>query len=106
MTLRIHFERTGGFAGPAARRTATVDADALPATEAEELRKLVQQADVAALATPSATGGTTRPDAFRYRLVIDTDGQQHAVSFSDTDMPAAIRPLVSWLTKRASPGSR
>jgi hypothetical protein len=105
MTLRIHFQRTGGFAGAAARRSCTVDAGSLPAPEAGELRDLVQAADVAALAShESARSASARPDAFRYRLVVDSGGEQHTLEFGDSDLPASLRPLVSWLTKRAAPG--
>lgn len=105
MSVRIHFERSGGFAGPAMRRTCTVDSDALPAEEAEEVRSLVQAADIATLASHPARSDSIRPDAFRYRLTIEIGGRQHTVEVTDTDMPASLRPLVKWLAKRASAGS-
>jgi hypothetical protein len=107
MNLRISFERTGGIGGPAARRAYAVDADTLPADEAKELRDLVQAADFSALgARPTGEGASpARPDAYHYRLAVEGGGQRHTITVSDTDMPTALRPLVKWLTKRASPGS-
>jgi hypothetical protein len=103
MPLRIHFERTGGFAGPAMRRSCMVDADALPAPEAEELRSLVQSTNLASPPPPSAS---VRPDAFHYRLSIETDDHHHTLEFGDHDMPASLRPLVHWLSQRAAPGHK
>jgi hypothetical protein len=107
MPLRIHFERTGGFAGPAMRRACTVDADRLPAAEADELQDLVQGANLTGLAAGSAgRAASARPDEFRYRLRIDAGDRQHTVEFGDRDMPAPLRPLVRWLSKRAAPGNQ
>jgi hypothetical protein len=103
MSLHIQFERTGGLAGPAQRRTLALDADALPAPEAEELRGLVRAAG-AALAGQSSGGGPDRPDAFRYRLTIDDGGRRHTIEVGEREVPPALRPLLNWLAKRASPG--
>ena len=102
MSIRIHFERTGGLAGPAMRRTCTLDIDNLPADEANEFRKLLEGADVASVPANTSRSVAVRPDAFRYRLAIEVDGRQNIVEVSDADMPASLRPLVKWLAKRAS----
>jgi hypothetical protein len=104
MSLHIQFERTGGLAGPAQRRTLALDADALPAPEAEELRGLVRAAGVAALAGQSSGEGPARPDAFRYRLTIDDGGRRHTIEVGEREVPPALRPLLNWLAKRAAPG--
>jgi hypothetical protein len=102
--MRIHFERTGGLAGPAARRSCTVDADSLPEGEAKEFHDLVREANVPALAGHSpAEGEPARPDAFRYRLTLEDGGRQHALEVGESAMPATLRPLIKWLTKRATP---
>jgi hypothetical protein len=103
MGLRIHFQRTGGFAGPATARSYTVDADDLPTAEAAELRDLLQGIDVASpAAQTSGRAGPAQPDEFRYRLVIDHGDRSQTIEASDTAMPAGLRPLVKWLTRRAS----
>jgi hypothetical protein len=79
-------EKMGGFSGPAGRPAFTVDASALPAEESDELRRLVREADPAAHAPGAAAAA--RPDAFRYRLVIDVDGREHTIEVGDSDMPA------------------
>jgi hypothetical protein len=105
MSLRIHFERSGGIAGPATRRACTIDADELPSAEAGELHDLVRAADLAApTSQPSGGARPVRPDSFHYRLVIDHEGRRHTIEAGENDLPASLRPLVKWLTKRASPG--
>jgi hypothetical protein len=99
--MRIHFERGGGFAPTAMRLSHTVETQELPATEAAELRNLVSGADIAGLAG-HASNTPPRPDAFHYRLTIEDDAATHQIVTSDADMPAALRPLVSWLTKHAA----
>jgi hypothetical protein len=104
-TMRIHFERSGGFAGPAAKRACSVDTDTLPPPEAEEVQSLVRAANLSGLAVPSSSSqASPRPDAFRYRLVIEAGGQRHTFELSDADVPAPLRPLIHWLLKRATPG--
>src|SRR5919205_798455 len=103
--MRIRFERTGGFAAPAMRRSLTLETDALPDDEAQELQALIKSADIPSLAAQrAAVRSRAQPDAFHYRLVIEDGGQQHTIEASDSDMPASLRPLVTWLTKRAQRG--
>ena len=102
--MRIRFDRAGGFAGPAMRRSYTADTDTLPADEAKELRALLNATDIPGLAAqPPGAQPRARPDAFHYRLVVEEGGQQHTVEVSDADMPSSLRPLVHWLLQRASP---
>ena|ERR1700754_4065543 len=101
--MRIHFKRAGGFAAPAMNRDYTVDLANLPAEEAEELQKLITQLDIAGLASHPISK-PPQPDAFYYRVVIEDHGGQYTIQTSDADMPASLRPLVEWLTKRASLG--
>ncbi len=102
--MRIHFVMAGGLAGPAMKRSCTVDANALSQSETGELQQLIDSADVAALAARGpAQNKSPRPDEMHYRLVIEAKGQQHTIEASDTDMPTHLSALVSWLTKRATP---
>jgi Emfourin len=102
VTLHIQFERSGGFGGSAARRTCTFDAADLPAAEAEEIRVLLQTADLDQLAVPASSSQSPRPDEFHYRIVVEREGRRYQFDVSDGKMPASLRPLVKWLTRRAS----
>jgi hypothetical protein len=100
--MRIQYERSGGFAGPAMRRSHVVDEDSLTGDEARELQHLVASADLAGHAA-KRTGAAPKagPDVFRYRLTLEHEGQKHVVNLSDADMPESVRPLVEWLTRKA-----
>ncbi|HEX7176189.1 MAG TPA: protealysin inhibitor emfourin [Pyrinomonadaceae bacterium] len=106
--MRISFDRAGGFAAPAMRRSFKVDTDELAADEAEELRGLLAEADIPSAASRQnaerAGAARPRPDAFHYRLVVEDDEDTRTVVASDADMPESLRPLVQWLTKRSTPG--
>jgi hypothetical protein len=101
--MRIHFERTGGLAAPAMKRSCTIDTVALPEAEAKELAELVAAADFFKLAPPApAPKGR---DMFHYKLTVDHEGRQHTVEAAETSVPAALRPLINWLKSRAAPGA-
>ena len=102
--MRIEFRRAGGFAAPAMRQSYTVDSDDISAEEAQELQRLVEQSNVVNLSKIKGHSVTQhpRPDTFFYSLIIEDSEGKHVVETSDLDMPASLRPLVSWLSKRAS----
>jgi hypothetical protein len=93
--MRIHFERTGGFAGT--RLVATVDSQMLPPEDAGNLHGMVEAAgffdlpSVIAAKTPGA-------DRFQYRLTVETPDRRHRVEVDEAAVPARLRPLLEWLT--------
>jgi hypothetical protein len=98
--MRVQLERAGGFAPSAMRLSHAVDSDELSTEDAAELKALISDADVAALAG-RPRNSTPRPDAFHYRVTVDGDDGRHTVEASDGDMPATLRPLVEWLIKQS-----
>jgi hypothetical protein len=99
--MKIAFERTGGFAGPAMRRATEVDTNTLPPDEAREVEKLVQQANVFGLSSP-AKGSSPARDAFRYHLKFESGEKTHSIELGETEIPATLRPLIDWLVKGGS----
>lgn len=93
--MRIHFERSGGFAG--LRLQHDLDTTSLPSAEAEEVARMVDSAHFFEL--PQAIR-TTQPgaDRFRYKLSVDSGAQTHSIEVDDAAMPDNLRPLLSWLT--------
>jgi hypothetical protein len=82
------------------RLSYAVDSGELSTEEAVELKALVADADVAAL-TGRVRNSPPRPDAFHYRVTVDSDDGRHTVEASDGDMPATLRPSVEWLIKQS-----
>lgn len=95
--MKIYFERSGGFAGLVMQ--ANVDLDDLPADEAENLQKLVDDADLFHLDAPAEMPGYA--DGFHYSLKVEKDADSRSFAFSEGYIPAELVPLVNELSKRA-----
>ena len=96
--MRIHFRRTGGFAGM--RLEVTVDSSELPGEEVERLRLLVRKAHFFEL--PDALeGAAPGADRFSYTLTVESGGRAHTVHASDAAIPDDMRPLLQWLQDAA-----
>lgn len=95
--MKVDFERSGGHLPTVL--TASVDTDHLPGEDARHLRKLVDDANVEAVA---AGAERAMPDAYSYRLSItDDDGGRREIQMPESGVPAPMRPLLHWLTKHA-----
>ncbi|MGE5249437.1 MAG: protealysin inhibitor emfourin [Bacteroidota bacterium] len=95
--MRISFERTGGFMG----RTIGLDLDLgdLPPDQADELRRLVDEANFLHLQEDFAPGPAR--DDYSYRITVETDTIRHTVRVSDSTAPDSLRPLLQELSKQA-----
>lgn len=98
--MRIEFRQTGGFVGGNWR--AVIDTTELSLTEAQTLMRLVEDADFFAL--PSGLWRFSRlstVDHFSYTITITDGKRKRWVRRDDLDMPAALWPLVEYLSQRA-----
>jgi hypothetical protein len=100
--VQIRFERSGGVAGLAARRSVRIDTASLPEDEARELRQLVESADVFGAPTPAPQGD--RPDGFHYLVEVEDEGRSAVLHLADREMTEPQRRLVNWLNRHATPG--
>jgi hypothetical protein len=94
--IRIEVVRSGGFAGIPVH--AVVDTATLPPEEAQDLARLVEQIDFAALAArtrsePSAGGRGA--DRFQYDVDVARGGQRHRFSVRDGAVPPEVAPLLT-----------
>jgi hypothetical protein len=76
------------------RPPAVVDATALDASKATELKGLVDAA--VAAPSPQASSGKTR-DEMSYTITVEGDGRNTVLNQSDTRMSAEFRALLGWL---------
>lgn len=93
--MKIDFTRSGGFAGM--RTAARIDTDTLPSTEADRLRRLVEEAGffgLPATLKSSAPGG----DRFQYRIVAEEGEKRKEVFADEGAVPETLRPLLDYLT--------
>ena len=97
-TMRIHFERSGGFTG--LTLVTTVESDTLSQQEEQHLRQLLDEAGFFDL--PGLLQDTTSAvDQFRYTVTVETPGRRHTVEVTDGAVPPPLRPLLQWLARAA-----
>ncbi len=97
-TMRIHFERSGGFTGLAL--AATVESDTLSQQDELRLRELIDEAGFFEL--PAVLHDTASvADQFRYKVTVEMAGRSHTVEASEGAVPPPLRPLLEWLGRAA-----
>jgi len=96
-TLRVSFERSGGFADITMKRA--VDEKDLAPDEVQKLHQLVEEADFFNL-PGKITSRSPEPDRFQYELSLEKSGRRYTVSVSEEAMPEKLRPLVKWLIEK------
>jgi hypothetical protein len=96
--MRVSVERSGGFAN--IRRTFAADARRLAPAQAEELRQLVEAADLIHF-PDEPTPRPGRPDRFFYRITIEHEGSERTVRVAEDSAPAALQRLIDWVQRLA-----
>ena len=96
--MRIHFERTGGFAGM--RMTTTVNTESLSSAEAQDLEDMVDACGFFDLPA-EITATTPGADRFHYKLTVEDEGRRHTVETGDAAVPESLWPLIRRLTALA-----
>ncbi len=95
---RVHFERSGGFAG--LRLAVELSGDSLAPEQADELGQLVDRARFFEL--PSEISGPAKgADQFVYKLTVESAQRVHSVEVGESAVPESLRPLIDWLTAAA-----
>ena len=91
--MHVEFQRFGGLS-PALMNRAPRYVAVLTAEEAAHVRSLIPP-DLYAL---TSSGPPLRgPDAFRYDIVVRDGENEKRLTLSEEDIPASLRPLVTWL---------
>lgn len=78
------------------RRSAVLDTDALDHDRAEELRKLIWEANLTRIGEPTMS---VSPDRFRYTLTVEEGARKETLSFPEDRVPESVRPLFERLSK-------
>lgn len=95
--MRISLVSSGGFTGQ--RLTGSLDTDELPETQASAALTALKEL---ASAPPTIPAGASLP---RYRLTFADAGAERTVEVTESQIPAAVRPIVTELVKRARSGA-
>jgi hypothetical protein len=95
--MKIHFERSGGFAGIST--SVTVDSNSVSFEEQNIVKNMVDTARFFEL--PSETPLPKRgADYFKYKIRVETEEKSHTIKTNDMTMPSELRPLVNYLEKK------
>lgn len=97
--MKIHFERSGGFAGM--MTNVVIDAGSLTDEERQAIMAHVSNAEFFNLPPEIADPSTTGADRYNYRITIEFDGRTHTVECTDGSAPASLVPLLDWLNNVA-----
>lgn len=97
-SLKVTFEQSGGFAGLV--KGCMLDADALPADESAELRRLVAASGLDVSREDLSRGARDRR---QIAITIERGGERVAIVCDDGCTPEGARPLVAFLAARAKP---
>jgi hypothetical protein len=94
--MKVRFRQTGGFGGLVLG--SDLDTSTLPPAEAQELTRLVKQANLEKIhARPS---GKAR-DLQNYEVAVEGDGITAKATFDDMSVDANVEPLLEFLRRRA-----
>jgi hypothetical protein len=97
--MKIHFERSGGFAGIST--DITVDYNSLSFDERGAIKNMVDNANFFDLPqeTPLPKRGA---DYFKYKITVEMDenNKSHTIKTNDITMPPSLRPLVNYLQNK------
>jgi|SRR5919202_5782438 hypothetical protein len=97
--MKIHFERSGGFAGIST--SFTVDSNSISLDEQDIVKNMIDTARFFEL--PSETPLPKRgADYFKYKITVETEENKksHTIKTNDMTMPYELRPLVNYFEKK------
>jgi hypothetical protein len=94
--MKIRFRQTGGFGGLVLG--CDLDTSALPPTEAQELARLVKQANLEKIQTRRSEKAR---DLQNYEIAVEGDGMTAKATFDDMSVDADVERLLDFLRDRA-----
>jgi hypothetical protein len=97
--MKISLERSGGFAGM--HLASSVDTTLLTKDESEKLEEIVKDSDFFNCVTDDISKPKAHPDAFKYKITVETLEKRHSIEADDMTMPKSLRPLVQIMLDKA-----
>jgi len=91
---KIHFERTGGFAG--IRLAAEIEVNELPEEQKREILELLDEMDFDEL-PEKLIKKMPIPDEFVYSITVEADDGKYNVTGGESSMPQEMNPLLDIL---------
>ena len=94
--MKVRFRQTGGFGGLVLG--CDLDTSTLPPAEAQELTRLVKQANLEKIQTRRSEKAR---DLQNYEIAVEGDGITAKATFDDMSVDANVEPLLEFLRRRA-----
>jgi hypothetical protein len=94
--MKIDFRQTGGFAG--LTKAVTITNSEISGEEADEINTMVSESEFFSIPEPPAD---TNPDEEQYFISIENEGQARKIFMPRSKVPSELKPLISFLKKRA-----
>jgi hypothetical protein len=94
--MKIRFRQTGGFGGLVLG--CDLDTSTLPPAEAQELTRLVKQANLEKIQTRRSEKAR---DLQNYEIAVEGEGMTAKATFDDMSIEASVEPLLDFLRDRA-----
>lgn len=91
---KIHFERTGGFAG--IRLAAEIEVNDLPEDQKHEILELLDEMDFDELPEKLANK-IPMPDEFIYSITVESESKEYRVTGGESSLPQDMSPLLEIL---------
>jgi hypothetical protein len=97
--VRVKVHRSGGFTG--IDLDSEADSTRLSLEDAEELRRLVAEADLAELVPrlSAATSSPARRDGFQYDVTVEEGRQTYQFTVYDGAVPPNVKPLLALVAR-------
>lgn len=96
----ISFERSGGFAGLV--NSIEINGDTISVEEKQNLQGLIDDAGFFELKNEKLKS-TNSADGFSFDLTIEIGDKKNSLNVNDPAIPDSLRPLISYLSKKARP---
>lgn len=96
--MKIRFRQTGGFAGLVLG--CDLDTSTLPPAEAQELTRLIKQANLEKAQPKRSDKGR---DLQNYEIVVEGNDVTAKATFDDMSVNSVMEPLLDFLRDRARP---
>jgi hypothetical protein len=95
--MKIRYRQTGGFGGLVLG--CELDTEKLPRRDAEELKRLVEQAALDKVGIKKSSRGR---DLANYEISAEDNGRMTMAAFDDMTIPGNVQPLLDFLRSRAT----
>jgi len=97
ISMKVYFERTGGFAGISI--SVSLDTDKMPQDESEQLHSMCNNVNFFNL-PPKSEPKSGVADLFHYKITIESKDGKHTVETTDMSLTPEFEIFVNFLSEK------